>query len=45
MGCHQNMKEPLIWDNVSKPGWINNEAHRNLMDTLLREYANSEADK
>ncbi|MFQ6006287.1 MAG: cytochrome C [Woeseia sp.] len=39
MGCHQNMTQPLIWDNVAKPGWIDNEAHRNLMDTLLRDFA------
>ncbi len=41
MGCHQNMTEPDIWDKVAKDGWIDNEAHRNLMNTLLRESAGS----
>ncbi len=41
MGCHQNMTDPAIWNKVAKPGWIDNEAHRNLMNTLLQESADA----
>ena len=41
MGCHQNMTNAELWAKVAEPGWIDNEAHRNVMNNALREYAKS----
>ena len=41
MGCHQEMANENIWSKVATPGWLDNEAHRNVMNRALREYANS----
>lgn len=39
MGCHQEMANDDIWSKVSTPGWVNNDAHREVMHKILREYA------
>jgi len=41
MGCHQEMANDVIWSKVAEPGWLENEAHRGVMNRALREYANS----
>ena len=40
MGCHQNMSKDEVWDKVSTPGWLDNDAHRELMNKALLELAN-----
>ena len=40
MGCHQNMEDEEIWSKVSTPGWVNNQQHQDIMNKILREYAN-----
>lgn len=39
MGCHQEMVNEDIWKKVSTPGWVNNEAHRGVMNRALRSLA------
>ena len=39
MGCHQEMVNEDIWQKVSTPGWVNNEAHRGVMNRALRSLA------
>jgi hypothetical protein len=41
MGCHQNMTNPDIWKKVAEPGWLRNEAHRDVMNKALRAYSDS----
>ena len=42
MGCHQNMLDEDIWSKVSEPGWLDNNEHRELMNSLLHQSAGSE---
>ena len=42
LGCHQEMKNDAVWSKVAKPGWLDNEAHRNIMNEAVREYAKSQ---
>lgn len=39
MGCHQEMTNTELWSKVNTPGWVNNDAHREVMNKALREYA------
>jgi len=39
MGCHQNMADEELWAQVARPGWLNNEQHRAMMDRAVRAYA------
>jgi len=41
MGCHQNMLDEDTWRKVSKPGWLDNKEHRELMNSLLHQSAGS----
>ncbi len=38
MGCHQNMLKEEFWAKVSKPGWLNNKQHQDLMNKVLHSY-------
>ena len=41
MGCHQNMLNEDLWNQVSTPGWLDNQQHRSLMDNLLHKMSDS----
>ena len=41
MGCHQNMADENVWSKVAEPGWLDNEAHRGVMNRALQEFARS----
>ncbi len=41
MGCHQEMANEALWSKVAEPGWLTNEAHRNVLNNALRDYAKS----
>ena len=41
MGCHQNMAHADLWAKVNSPGWVDNEAHRAVMNSAFHEYAKS----
>lgn len=45
MGCHQNMANNEIWSKVNTPGWVNNEQHREVMDRVLNNFAESKSKK
>lgn len=45
MGCHQNMLDEDLWDQVSTPGWLDNEEHRDMMNRFLHEAAHGKQDK
>ena len=44
MGCHQNMLEEDLWNEVSAPGWLDNQQHRNMMNDFLHKTAESKQD-
>jgi len=41
MGCHEEMTNEELWPKVSTPGWVNNEAHRKVMNKAVRQLGNS----
>ena len=43
LGCHQEMADDAFWNKVSAPGWIDNDAHRKLMNRALQDYAESQS--
>ena len=43
LGCHQEMADDAFWSKVSAPGWIDNDAHRKLMNRVLQDYAESQS--
>jgi len=40
MGCHEETSNKAIWEKVSKEGFLDNAAHRQLMNKTLKAYAN-----
>ncbi len=41
MGCHTEMSNEAIWGKVSKPGFLDNEAHQKLMNESVRALSRS----
>ncbi len=39
LGCHAEMQNEEIWDKVSKPGFLNNKAHQEIMKKALHSLA------
>jgi len=39
MGCHQNQADAEFWKKVAEDGWLNNDAHKDLMDKAIKAYA------
>jgi len=45
MGCHKEMNNAELWSKVSTEGQIDNDAHKELMNRLLKDYEKSKAKK
>jgi len=39
LGCHAEMQKDEIWSKVSKPGFLNNKAHQEIMKKALKSMA------
>ncbi len=39
MGCHREALNEDLWSKVSKPGFLDNEAHQAVMNEALRSYS------
>ncbi|RMF00907.1 MAG: hypothetical protein D6773_10800 [Alphaproteobacteria bacterium] len=40
LGCHREMTNDQLWNKVSTPGTLNRQDHIELMNKLLKSYAN-----
>lgn len=45
IGCHQEMLNEDVWSKVAKPGFLDNQAHRAVLNKALKAYAESQGDK
>lgn len=39
LGCHKNQSNAEFWNKVSEKGWLDNDAHKELMGKAVKAYA------